>query len=80
MTLSEFLLKREGVKFMVKEKEVFSGGVAKGETIYIIVYKQSTMDKYSEEELLEQNIYDKLYTLSYDDLEKMGFKITYTGE
>ena len=38
------------------------------------------MNKYSKEELANKYNYDKLYTLSYSDLEKMNFKIIYTGE
>lgn len=46
----------------------------------IIIFKQSTMDKYTEDELVEKNIFDKRYMFTYDELKKMNFKITYTGE
>ena len=45
----------------------------------VLIFKQSTMDKYSKEELIQKNIFDKLYYLTYSDLEAMGFKIVYTG-
>ena len=38
------------------------------------------MDKYTKKELVEKNIYDKQYTLFYEDLKKMDFRIIYTGE
>ncbi|MBR1668901.1 MAG: hypothetical protein IJ693_11585 [Bacteroidaceae bacterium] len=50
------------------------------EYLYLIIWKQSTMNKYSEKELVEKSVYDTLYTYSYSDLEKMNFKIIYTGE
>lgn len=46
----------------------------------IIVFKQSTIDKYTTEELIEQEIFDKRYSLSYDDLKAMDYKVVYTGE
>ena len=45
-----------------------------------LIFKQSTLDKYTKEELIEKNIFDKRYTLTYEELEKMNFKIVYTGE
>ena len=65
------------------DQETFDGlGFRKGKSdyIYLIIFKKETMDKYSQKELAEQNIYDTLYTYSYSDLEKMNFKIIYTGE
>lgn len=46
----------------------------------IIIFKQSTLDKYTKEELVENDIFDKRYVLTYEELEAMGFKIVYTGE
>lgn len=43
------------------------------------VYKQSTFDKYTREEMIENNICDKIFVLSYEELEAMNFKIVYTG-
>ena len=45
-----------------------------------LIFKQSTLNKYTKEELIKKNIYDKLYVLTYEELEKMNFKIVYTGE
>ena len=47
--------------------------------IYVIV-KKSTMDKYTIDEIKEKNIYDTIYAYTYNELDKMNFKITYTGE
>ena len=49
-------------------------------TFQLIIFKQSTMDKYSKEELVEKNIFDKRYVLSLNHLTSMGFRIIYNGE
>lgn len=49
-------------------------------TLHVLVYKQSTLDRYTTDELIEQNIYDKRYDLTYDELKAMNFTITYTGD
>ena len=46
----------------------------------LIIFKQSTMDKHSKEELVEKNIFDKRYILTWKDLQSMRFNITYTGK
>ena len=48
--------------------------------LYIIIWKPETIEKYTRRELAEQQIYDTLFTYSYADLEKMNFKIIYTGD
>lgn len=48
--------------------------------IQIIVFKQSTMDKYTVDEMAEKNIFDKRYVYLYGELEAMEFKLVYTGE
>ena len=59
-----------------------------GEKIYALEFMfkdstlltpQYTLDKYSKEEIIKQNIFDKRYELSYNELKKMNFKITYSG-
>ncbi len=49
-------------------------------THFIIILKQSTLEKYTRKELADNNIYDKLYVLSYDDLKALNFHIIYTGD
>ena len=72
----------------------FYGSIADGETetdliiadyegyrsFQLIIIKQSTLDKYTKEEIIENNIYDKLYILTDPELKAMDFKIVYTGE
>ena len=66
----------------INDKEEFYFYISKDYTeyLYLMVFKKSTMDRYTKEELVEQNIYDTLYTFSPAELKKMNFKITYTGE
>ena len=42
-----------------------------------VIYKSSTMQKYSEKEIAEKNLIDKHYSYSYEQLKAMGFKIVY---
>lgn len=55
-------------------------GLKRGYKYQLIIFKQSTMDKYSKEELVEKNIFDKRYVLSLNHLASMGFRIIYNGE
>ena len=50
-----------------------------GNPFYLYVYKQSTIDKYSRKDIVENNICDKIFVFSYEELEAMNFKIVYTG-
>lgn len=54
--------------------------VEEGDYLSIIIFKESTLAKYSVAELVETNYCDKYYNYSYDELEAMNFTITYTGE
>ena len=47
---------------------------------HFLIFKESTINKYSHRELVEQDIYDKRYDLTYDELVAMNFTITYTGD
>lgn len=58
----------------------YRGCLANGMSIHILVFKQSTLDKYSEEEIIRDNIYDARYVLTEDDLVDNKFSIIYTGE
>lgn len=74
------------LKFTIQPNEEFLGDFVPDPAEYdydnyqIMVFKQSTLDKYSKVELMENNIYDKLYVFSFEELEAMDFKIVYTGE
>lgn len=50
------------------------------DAIGLIIFKKSTLEKFTKKELVELNLYDKQYSLFYEDLKKMNFRITYTGE
>lgn len=43
----------------------------------IIVYKKSTLNRYTKEYLAENNIYDKLFIIPYNKLKKMNYEIEY---
>lgn len=54
--------------------------VEEGKNVSVIIFKESTLAKYSVAELVETNYCDKYYNYSYDELKAMNFTITYTGE
>jgi len=54
--------------------------VEEGDYLSIIIFKESTLTKYSVQELVETNYCDKYYNYSYDELKAMNFTITYAGE
>jgi len=45
-----------------------------------MIFDKNTMDRYSREELIENNIYDTLLVFRYEELKAMDFKVVYTGE
>lgn len=59
---------------------IYEGFWEKDVNFQILVFRQSTMDKYTKEELIEKEIFDKRYVLSYDDLKAMNFMIIYNDE
>ena len=46
---------------------------------YLFIFKKETLDKYTDAELVEKGICDKIYRFTYDDALSMGLLITYTG-
>lgn len=46
---------------------------------YLFIFKKETLDKYTDAELVEKGICDKIYRFTYDDALAMGSSITYTG-
>lgn len=63
-----------------REFTLSSSELENGMQFHLLIYKQSTLDKFSIEELIDQNIFDKRYVLTNNDLKAMDFKIVYTGE
>ena len=54
--------------------------VEEGDYLSIIIFKESTLAKYSVAELVETNYCDKYYNYSYDEMKAKNFTITYTGK
>lgn len=53
------------------------GVYGKKQKIELLVLKESTLNKYSNSELLDQVIFDKQYVFSFDDLKEKDFKVVY---
>ena len=54
--------------------------VEEGKNVSVIIFKESTLAKYSVAELVETNYCDKYYNYSYDEMKAKNFTITYTGK
>ena len=63
-----------------REKNNYQIIVKKDGFLSIAIFKESTLAKYSVQELIESNYCDKYYNYSFDELKAMNFTITYTGE
>ncbi len=50
------------------------------ENLNLIIFKLSTLERYSKKELIDNEIYDAWYTIPIEELDAMGYKIVYTGE
>lgn len=51
-----------------------------GKRLNILVFKESTLSSHSWEQIVENNIYDKLYVLSLEELEAMDYTVVYDGK
>ena len=58
---------------MLAEKVYLSSGYLS------FIFKKETLDKYTDAELVEKGICDKIYRFTHDDALAMGSSITYTG-
>ena len=58
-------------------KNQFKGDYNK--KIWILIYKQSTIDSHSWEEIQKQNLYDKRYSFTLDELNAMNWEVIYDG-
>lgn len=52
----------------------------KNRKLNILIYKESTLNKYSWQEIQEKNIFDKRYVLTLDELKAMNYKVVYDGK
>jgi len=48
--------------------------------LWIIIYKDSTIQNHSWEDIVEQRLYDALYSYTYEELEAANFEIVYHGD
>ena len=62
-----------------KKIKVYKYLFGKGEKLYLLIFKQSTLDNYTWEEIQKNNMYDELYVLALEDLENMNWEIVYNG-
>lgn len=66
---------------MPNEKIIMSRVVyAEPDNYQLLIWKQSTLDKYSKEEILRKNIYDKRYRYIKSELKKINLTIVYDGK
>ncbi|MCQ2259039.1 MAG: hypothetical protein MJZ41_13780, partial [Bacteroidaceae bacterium] len=65
----------------VNPKEMSRFGVEDDESmvLYLTIVKQSTLDRYTKEEIIEKDIAE-YFTYTYDYLKWRDFNIVYTGE
>lgn len=61
--------------------EIMYGNVSDSkQKCQFLIYKKSTLEKYSKEDLVKYDIFDKRYIISFDDLGAKHNRIIYTGE
>ncbi len=51
-----------------------------GFNLQLLIFKESTRNRYTDDELVENDIYDYRYILSLEDLKACDFTVTYTGQ
>lgn len=72
------------IKISAKSERKYSyyGNQFKGnynKKIWILIYKQSTLDNHTWEEIQDQNLYDKRYSFTLDELNAMNWEVVYDG-
>lgn len=67
-------------KKCISLNKTFNEKESENGNIQILLWKQSTLDRYSQEEIMQKNIYDKHYKLTYSDFKCGNNKIVYNGE
>lgn len=63
----------------VKEVNLYQYHFEKNQRLYLFIFKQSTLDNHSWEEIQDQNLYDKRYSFTLDELNSMNWEIVYDG-
>lgn len=54
--------------------------ISRHRNIQILLWEQSTLDRFSEEEIIAKNIYDKRYKFSLSDFKNGNNRIVYNGK
>lgn len=57
----------------------YRSGLTDNLRIQFNVYKHSTINNHTRQEMIDNEIYDKRYILSISDLQSLNFKVIYTG-
>lgn len=52
----------------------------KSKKLNILIYKQSTLDNHTWEEIQDNNLYDKRYVLNLEELKAIDYTVIYVGE
>ena len=63
----------------VKEVNIYQYHIEKNQKLYLFIFKKSTFDSHSWEEIQEQNLYDKRYSFTLDELKAMNWELVYDG-
>ena len=63
----------------VKEVNIYQYHFEKNQKLYLFIFKQSTIDNHSWEEIQEQNLYDKRYSFTLDELNAINWELVYDG-
>jgi hypothetical protein len=66
----------QSAKYKEAYKNNFFDG---GKKLWILIYKKSTLDTKTWQEIKDQGLYDKRYDLTLDQLKALNYEIVYTG-
>lgn len=58
---------------------VFKEAFDSNRKLWILIYKQSTIEAHTWQENKDKNLYDKRYELTLDQLSALNFKVVYDG-
>lgn len=62
-----------------KKFKVFKGMFADNRKIHLLIYKQSTLNNYTWEEIQSENLYDQRHSFTFEELKSMNWTIVYDG-
>ena len=48
--------------------------------LHVLIFKKTTLDSHSNQELIDKNLYDKKYDLTPDDVRNIDCHIIYDGK